>query len=181
MKAKVAGSQRLRIYWSLNLPFIEIWDNLRKMEKLYNMNPNILLVRIYLDTVWTHHHTYDHDSMTASNPNIVDYLRAVAKAVSSAATPQLPISFTRAGQYWIMWVLVIIITHGYRRLLLHDVIIQNVRESGSSSQHPPPYNTTRNYLQDLICSGSNFDIIQVCLTLGWSSVVFAFCSLIDKK
>ena len=97
--------------------------------------------------------------MTASNPNIVDYLRAVAKAVSSPATPQLPISFTRAGQYWIMWVLVIIITHGYRRLLLHDVIIQNVRESGSSSQHPPPYNTNRNYLQDLICSGSNFDII----------------------
>lgn len=55
-------------------------------------------------------------SMTASNPNIVDYLRAVAKAVSSAATPQLPISFTRAGQYWIMWVLVIIITHGYREI-----------------------------------------------------------------
>ena len=89
------------------------------MEKLYNLNPKILLLVAaseYRHSMNTSPHTYDHDSMTASNPNIVDYLRGVAKAVSSPATPQLPISFTRAGQYWIMWVLVIIITHGYREI-----------------------------------------------------------------
>ena len=121
MKVKVVGSQRFCIYWSLNLAFIEIGDNLRKWKNciIWTRRSCCWLQHQNIDTVWTvwtHHHTYDHDSMTASNPNIVDYLRAVAKAVSSPATPQLPISFTRAGQYWIMWVLVIIITHGYREI-----------------------------------------------------------------
>ena len=154
MKVKVVGSQRFCIYWSLNLAFIEIGDNLRKWKNciIWTRRSCCWLQHQNMDTVWTvwtHHHTYDHDSMTASNPNIVDYLRGVAKAVSSPATPQLPISFTRAGQYWIMWVLVIIITHGYREIAASWCYYQ--KRAWVRQQQPAPATiyplTTRNYLQ----------------------------------
>ena len=116
---------------------------------------------------------YDHDSMTASNPNIVDYLRGVAKAVSSPATPQLPISFTRAGQYWIMWVLVIIITHGYREIAASWCYYQ--KRAWVRQQHPAPATiyplTIRNYLQQDLLWFQFWYLLYITL----NPFMFMFC------